>query len=198
MNSVFIFLSVVILQITTLALNIKLNIYDIHIEIVKLITQLYTHWVLQLVFRKLPTEEGISMRMSRVFDEILDSAFGADYNIRLTAKERSELLKIALQKTDPQDRDIWKMSNYDTLQVPIAMNPSDVIFTNECPIDWETCVESDDDDYYTIDPMDVVEVIYEVIPAYPQRILRGFSWCTESDVIRNLRAVAPEVIEYVD
>lgn len=137
------------------------------------------------------------MRMSRVFDEILDSAFGADYNIRLTAKERSELLKIALQKTNPRDRDIWKMSNHDTLQVQIEMNPSDVIYTDECPIDWEVCVESDDD-YYTIDPTDMVEVIYEVIPAYPQRILRGFSWCTESDVIRNLRAVAPEVIEYVD
>lgn len=175
-----------------------MNIHDIHIEIIKLITRLYTHWVLQLVFRKLPTEEGISMRMSRVFDEILDSAFGADYNIRLTAKERSELLKIALQKTDPQDRDIWKMSNYDTLQVPIEMNPSDVIHTDECPIDWQLCVESDEDDYYTVDPMDMVEVIYEVIPAYPQRILRGISWLGENEVIRNLRAVASDVIEYAE
>ena len=138
------------------------------------------------------------MRMSRVFDEILDSAFGADHDIKLTARERSELLKRALQTTDPGDRGIWRMSNHDTLQVPIEMNPSDVILTDECPIDWETYVESDEDDYYTVDPTDMVEVICEVIPAYPQRILRGFSWCTESDVIRNLRAVAPEVIEYVD
>lgn len=136
------------------------------------------------------------MRMSRVFDEILDSAFGADYSIRLTAKERSELLKRALQKTSPRDRDIWRMSNHDTLQIRI--DPSDVIYTDECPIDWETCVESDEDDYYTVEPTDMVEVVREVIPAYPQRILRGISWLDKCEVIRNLRAVAPEVIEYVD
>ena len=177
-----------------------MNIYDIHIEIVKLITRLYTHWVLQLVFRKLPTEEGISMRMSRVFDEILDSAFGADYSIRLTAKERSELLKIALQKTDPRDRDIWKMSNHDTLQVPIEMNPSDVIHTDECPIDWQTSIEflDDEDDYYTVTPADMSYIINELIPAYPQRILRGVDGFNESEVIRNLRAVVLNVIEYAE
>ena len=163
-----------------------MNIRDIYIEIVKLITRLYTHWVLQLVFRKLPTEEGISMRMSRVFDEILDSAFGADYNFRLTAKERSELLKMALQKTNPQDRDIWKMSNYDTLQIPIEMNPSDVILTDECPIDWQTSIEflDDEDDYYTVTPADMSYIINELIPAYPN------GYCVELTGSMNRRLFA--------
>ena len=163
-------------------------------------TQLYIQWVLQLVFRKLPTEEGISMRMSRVFDEILDSAFGADYNIRLTAKERSELLKRALQKSNPQDRDIWRMSNHDTLQVPIEMNPSDVILTDECPIDWQTSIEflDDEDDYYTVTPADMSYIINELIPTYPQRILHGVDGFNESEVIRNLRATVSDVIEYAE
>lgn len=138
------------------------------------------------------------MRMSRVFDEILDSAFGADHDIKLTARERSELLKKVIQTTAPHDRGIWKLSNHDTFEVHVERDPSDVIFTDECPIDWQLCAESDEDDYYTVDPMDMVEVIYEVIPAYPQRILRGISWLGENEVIRNLRAVASDVIEYAE
>ena len=138
------------------------------------------------------------MRMSRVFDEILDSAFGADHDIKLTSKERSELLKRALQKTDPQDLGIWRMSNHDTFQIRI--DPSDVIYTDECPIDWQTSIEflDDEDDYYTVTPADMSYIINELIPAYPQRILRGVDGFNESEVIRNLRAVVLNVIEYTE
>ena len=138
------------------------------------------------------------MRMSRVFDEILDSAFGADHDIKLTARERSELLKRALQTTDPGDRGVWRMSNHDTLQIRI--DPSDVIYTDECPIDWQTSIEflDDEEDYYTVTPADMSYIINELIPTYPQRILRGIDGFDDSEVIRNLRAVVSDVIEYTE
>lgn len=138
------------------------------------------------------------MRMSRVFDEILDSAFGADHDIKLTSKERSELLKKVIQETAPHDRGIWKLSNHDTLQIRI--DPSDAIYTDECPIDWQTSIEflDDENDYYTVTPADMSYIINELIPAYPQRILRGVDGFNESEVIRNLRVAVSNVIEYAE
>ena len=90
------------------------------------------------------------------------------------------------------------MSNHDTLQIRI--DPSDVIYTDECPIDWQTSIEflDDEDDYYTVTPADMSYIINELIPAYPQRILRGVDGFNESEVIRNLRVVVLNVIEYTE
>ena len=73
------------------------------------------------------------------------------------------------------------MSNHDTIEVPFDENVAE--YEGEC---------------YTVEPSDLVGVVREIVPAYPKRILHGMSWFPKSEVIRNIRAVVSDVIEYVE